>query len=145
MKKTLLIAAALLVCLAFAGMAFAQATDSNKPAQTTPAATSSPAAPASSAKMQSQPAAPATHKSAAHSSKPAAMAMHTVSGKIVSVDAVANTIVVKNKTGELTLNVSPDAKIHVGKESKLADLKAGSVVKVSYKMEGEQKTATRIW
>lgn len=144
MKKTLLFASALVACLALVGMAFAQAADSNKPAQTTPAATPAPAAPASSAKMQSHPAA-TTQKSTAHVSKPAAMAGHTVSGKIVSVDAVANTIVIKNKKGEMTLNVSPDAKIHVGKETKLADLKAGSVVKVSYKMEGEQKTATRIW
>ncbi len=145
MKKTLVTASALLASLALAGMAFAQATDSNKPAQPAPAAKAAPVTPASSAKMQSQASSSAAHKTAAHSSKPAAMAGHTLSGKIVSVDAVANTIVVKTKQGEMTLNVAPDAKIHVGKESKLADLKAGSVIKVSYKMEGEQKTATRIW
>lgn len=132
MKKTLILASALLASLAFAGMVLAkvQPSDSSKPAQTAPAAP---------AKAQ----APAAHR-AAHASKPAAMS-HTLSGKIVSVDAVANTVVVKTKKGEMTLNVDPAAKIRVGKETKLADLKSGSRITVSYKMEGENKVATRIW
>ena len=144
MKKTLNVASALLASLAFAGMAFAQATDTNKPAQTAPATKAAPAVPVSSAKMQTSSSAPTAHQTSAHS-KPAAMASHMLSGKIVSVDAVANTVVIKTKQGEMTLNVGPDAKIKVGKETKLADLKAGSLVKVSYKTEGEQKVASRIW
>lgn len=135
MKKMLALATALAV-LAYAGMAFAraQAADTNKPAPA-PAATT----------------APVTHaaKSAtmAHSKGTAAPAMHgmMLSGKIVTVDAVANTLVIKGKKGDVTLNVDPSAKIKVGKENKLADLKAGTLVKVSYKMDGEQKVATRIW
>ena len=146
MNKTLVATSVLLGSLAFAGMALAQApqNDSNKPAQQAPAAKAVPAVPASSAKMQTSASAPVTH-TAAHASKPAAMAGHFLSGKIVSVNAVANTIVIKTKQGETTLNVVPDAKIKVGKETKLADLKAGSTVKVSYKIEGEEKVATRIW
>ena len=146
MKKTLVAASALLASLAFAGMAFAQAqqNDSNKPAQPAPAVKATPAVSVSSAKVQTSASAPVTPK-AAHTSKPAAMAGHVLSGKIVSVNAVANTVVIKTKQGEMTLNVEPDAKIKVGKETKLADLKAGSTVKVSYKMEGAEKVATRIW
>ena len=143
MKKRLVAASALFVSLAFAGMAFAQAqqNDSNKPAQPAPAVK---AAPAVSAKVQTSASAPVT-PTAAHTSKPAAMSSHIFSGKIVSVNAVANTVVIKTKQGEMTLNVDPNAKIKVGKETKLADLKAGSTVKVSYKMEGAEKVATRIW
>ncbi len=119
MKRTVALMSALVALFAFTGLVFAMgaAADSNKTAMT--GATSAKAAPA------------------AH--------MHVISGKVVSVDAVANSIVIKGKKSDLTLNVAPDAKVKVGKETKLADLKAGTMVKISYKMEGEQKVATKIW
>lgn len=136
MKKTAALLSFLFATLAFTGMVIAKGmqNDSAKPAPVTTAK-----------------AAPAAHstKSAtmAHSKGTTAPAMHgmMLSGKIVSVDAVANTLVIKGKKGDVTLNVDPAAKIHVGKETKLADLQAGTMVKVSYKMDGEQKVATKIW
>jgi hypothetical protein len=66
-------------------------------------------------------------------------------GQVASVDAIANTITLKTKTGEETLPVDKAAKIMAeGKECKLADLTKGSEVAVHYKMEAGKKVAVMI-
>jgi hypothetical protein len=68
-----------------------------------------------------------------------------VTGPIVSVDAVAGTLVVKGRKGEDTLTVNDKTVIMVGGNTvALADLKAGSKVKVQYKTIEGVKTAARI-
>jgi hypothetical protein len=68
-----------------------------------------------------------------------------VSGKVVSVDAIANTIIVKAKKGEDTLAVEAGAKIKSGKaEIALGDLKADVKVMVTCKMVDGKKVATQI-
>lgn len=72
--------------------------------------------------------------------------MHKVmEGTLVSLDAVANTIVVKTKAGEETFHVEPNAKIMMGKKvAKLAELSKDTKVTVMYKTEGASKMATEI-
>jgi alpha-glucosidase (family GH31 glycosyl hydrolase) len=68
-------------------------------------------------------------------------------GTVVSVDAVANTIVVNNKKAnkEETFQVDSKTKIQVaGKEKKLADIKKDQKVAVHYRVEGDKKIATLI-
>lgn len=66
-------------------------------------------------------------------------------GMVVSVDAVANTFVVKGKKTDMTFQVAPMAKIMIaGKEAKLADIKKDSKVIVNYKWEGKTRVATSI-
>ncbi|MDD5674931.1 MAG: hypothetical protein PHC61_12245 [Chitinivibrionales bacterium] len=68
-----------------------------------------------------------------------------VMGTVVSVDAVANTIIVKTKKGEDTLSVDAAAKIMSGKKAiTLGDLKADAKVVVSCKMVEGKKVATKI-
>jgi hypothetical protein len=66
-------------------------------------------------------------------------------GMVVSVDAIANTITLKLKTGDETLAVDKAAKIKAeGKECKLADIKKDSEVSVHYKLDAGKKVATSI-
>jgi pyruvate dehydrogenase E2 component (dihydrolipoamide acetyltransferase) len=72
-------------------------------------------------------------------------AVKTIMGKVVSVDAVANTIIVKVKKGEDTLSVEAGAKITSGKkEIALADIKADAAVTVKCKMVDGKKVAVSI-
>ena len=84
------------------------------------------------------------HLSAPHASSTAPAEL-TLSGRIVSVSSEVNSLVVYTKQGETVLYVASDAEIKLGRESKLADLNVGSKIKVSYKMVGSQRVATRIW
>lgn len=59
-----------------------------------------------------------------------------LTGRVASVDATANALVLFTKQGKTTLKLAPDAKIKVGKESNLGELQTGSKVKVSYKYGG---------
>jgi len=69
----------------------------------------------------------------------------TLTGKLVSVDLVANTIVVKTKKAEDTLEVAPDAMIKKGKSTiAIGDLATDSHVTVTWKMESDKKMATKI-
>jgi hypothetical protein len=69
----------------------------------------------------------------------------TVIGTVVSVDAIANTIIVKTKKAEDTLSVEAGAKIMSGKkEITLGDLKAEAKVTVSCKVVDGKKVATKI-
>jgi hypothetical protein len=70
---------------------------------------------------------------------------HTIKGTVVSVDALANSLVVKGKKAEETFQVDPTAKIVINKkEVKLADLKKDTKVVVHYKVENGKKIATAI-
>jgi hypothetical protein len=73
------------------------------------------------------------------------VAPSTVIGTVVSVDAIANTIIVKTKKAEDTLSVEAGAKIMSGKkEITLGDLKADAKVTVSCKVVDGKKVATKI-
>lgn len=132
MKRILTLGLVLLTLFAFSGMVYAQApkADTTKAAPATPAKTAPAATPSKAPeKAKTQP----------------AVATHTISGTVVSVDTVANLIVVKHKKGEATFSVTPATKIKVvGKVAPLADIKKDSRVVVTYKMEGDKKTATAI-
>jgi hypothetical protein len=68
-----------------------------------------------------------------------------VTGTLISVDAVANTIVVKVKKAEDTISVDAAAKIMSGKKAvALADLKVNSKVSVTWKMVDGKKVASKI-
>jgi hypothetical protein len=68
-----------------------------------------------------------------------------VKGTVVSVDAIANTIVVKAKKGEETISVETGAKIMSGKkEIALGDIKADAKVAVTCKMVDGKNVATKI-
>ncbi len=69
----------------------------------------------------------------------------TASGKVVSVDAAANMIVVKTKKMEDSLMVDANAKILSGKKAvSLGDIKTDAEVTVTWKMMDGKKTATKI-
>jgi hypothetical protein len=64
---------------------------------------------------------------------------------VVSVDAIANTIVVKAKKGEETISVEAGAKIKSGKaDVALGDIKADAKVAVTCKTVDGKKVATMI-
>jgi hypothetical protein len=72
-------------------------------------------------------------------------AVKTIAGKVISVDAVANTIIVKVKKAEDTISVEATTKIVSGKkEIALGDIKADASVTVSYKVVDGKKVATKI-
>lgn len=84
----------------------------------------------------------ATTAAPAKAAKPAAL---KVSGEIVSVDAIGNTVVIKAKKGEDTLSVDSATVVKVdGKAAKVADLTAGNVVSAVYKMDAGKMVATKI-
>ena len=87
-------------------------------------------------------AAPAAKEAAAPAMK---MARHQVTGDVVSVDAAANTVVVKGKKGDVTVMVNDKTKIMSGKEKKtLADVKAGEKALVLYTEADGKNTAAHI-
>ena len=68
-----------------------------------------------------------------------------IKGTVVSVDAVANTIVVKYKDTDKTFTLDPAAKIMIaGKESQLADIQKDAKVTVVYKYDGKKRVALAI-
>ena len=72
-------------------------------------------------------------------------AVKTIAGKVVSVDAVANTIIVKVKKAEDTLSVEAGAKIVSGKkEITLGDITADASVTITFKVVDGKKVATKI-
>jgi CDP-diacylglycerol pyrophosphatase len=125
LKRSLILVLSLVVIVCFAGMVFAQAS--------TPANTAKPKT--ETVKNEKAERAP-MHKR---------MPQDRVFGTLVSVDPTANTIVVKEKAGQETIQVDPSAKVTVDKkESKLADLTKDMKVAVSYKMVEGKKVATAI-
>jgi len=66
-------------------------------------------------------------------------------GTVVSVDAIANTIIIKTKKGDDTISVDPSAKIMSGKKDiSLGDIKADSKVSVACKTVDGKKVASKI-
>jgi hypothetical protein len=66
-------------------------------------------------------------------------------GTVVSVDAIANTIIVKTKKGDDTISVESSAKIMSGKkEIALGDIKADSKVTIACKTVDGKKVASKI-
>jgi len=89
--------------------------------------------------------APAASAPAKAAPKAAAAKTMSVSGVVVSTDAIANTLVVKDKKGESTISVAPTSKIMQGKkELKLADIAKDQKVTVKYTEENGAKTAASI-
>lgn len=89
-----------------------------------------------------QAAAPAAEPAAKPAKAPAGQ---HVKGKVVAVDLVANTIIVKTTKAEDTISVSETTKIkEAGKEVKLSDVKADANVTVAVKDEAGKKVATSI-
>jgi Cu/Ag efflux protein CusF len=68
-----------------------------------------------------------------------------VTGEIVSVDPSANTVILKAKQGEMTLTVDDKTRIMAGRQHKtLADLKAGTTLKVKYQVVNGKNMASKI-
>jgi hypothetical protein len=66
-------------------------------------------------------------------------------GEVVSVDAIANTLIIKTKAAEDTFSVNADTKIlSAGKAIAIGDLKTGAKVKVTYKNEEGKKVALKV-
>ena len=116
MKRSIALVLALVLAFVLSGVVFA-------------AETAAPSKPAAATKTETQK--PAPEK--------------IFKGKVVSVDAIANTIVVKGNKAEGTFQVDPAAKIVINKkEAKLADIKKDQKVAVTYKEEGGKKVAVKI-
>jgi hypothetical protein len=96
------------------------------------------------------PAAPAAKAAPAAAATPAAPAAKTAkaksfSGSVVSTDAIANTIVVKNTKGEETFSIAPTGKISEGKKDvKLGDVTKDQKVIVKYTEDAGVKTASSV-
>jgi len=69
----------------------------------------------------------------------------TIMGSVISIDAVTNTIIVKEKKGEDTISVESGAKIVRGKKNiTLGDMKTGSKATVIYTTIDGMKMASKI-
>jgi hypothetical protein len=91
------------------------------------------------------PAAPAAEKAAPAKAPAKKEAVKKVMGAVVSVDAIANTVIIKVKKGEDTLTVNDKTAITSGgKTIALADLKADTKVAASYKVEEGKNVAIKI-
>jgi cytoskeletal protein RodZ len=143
MKKVMVLVLSIAVALAFASMVMAQ---SNPPAKaphmmkdsTTTTTTTTTSKPAPSK-------APATTTTTTTTTKTVAPKEKRIKGTVVSVDAVANTIVVKVKDAEKTFTLDPAAKIMVaGKPAQLADIQKDAKVTVVYKFDGKKRVALAI-
>jgi hypothetical protein len=85
----------------------------------------------------------AAEAKAAPAAKPAKA--KSMTGTVVSSDAIANTLVVKNSKTEETFTVAPTAKITLGKkEVKIADVAKDEKVTVKYTEENGAKTASSV-
>jgi hypothetical protein len=73
-----------------------------------------------------------------------AMGSHTFSGKVVSVDPKAQTIVVKATSGEKTFHMEKSTSISVGTSKTLDQLQAGQDVTISYSTSGGKMVAKSI-
>lgn len=128
MKKISLMVA-ILTLVAFVAVATAQ-----QPAPAKPAGTPAPA-----------PAKPAGTPAPAAAPAPAPAKVETFNGDVAKVDAMAKTIVVKDKKGEMTFVTDDKTKITMGgKDMPLGDLKEGMGANVSYKKDGAKNVAATI-
>ena len=163
MKKVMVLVLSIAVALAFASMVIAQ---TNPPAKAPAVSKATPPAKAMPAKEMKTGAsmadtattktttttttkpvakAPATTTTTTTTTKTVAPKVRKLTGTVVSVDAVANTIVVKVKDTEKTFTLDPAAKIMIaGKEAKLADIQKDAKVTVVYKFDGKKRVALAI-
>jgi hypothetical protein len=84
--------------------------------------------------------APAATEKAAPVAKAKMMSVH---GKVIAVDAMTNTIIVKTKKGEDTLSTTDKTSV-MPKGKTLGDIKADDHVAISYKVEDGKWVATMI-
>jgi hypothetical protein len=145
MKRTLIIALSFAVALMFAGLTAAQTNPQN--AQTNGSPTTllkTPTKPPMPAQTQPQH----IHKQQAQAKSAAStpsMKPKMIMGAVVSVDAVANTIVVNYKGVDRTFAVDPTAKIMVsGKACKLADIPKDAKITVVYRRDAKANVAIAI-
>jgi hypothetical protein len=123
MKNISISKIALVAGLAFNALAFA-------------AHAAAPAAAGSATTAAPAPSSPSTQKAAKSMS---------FTGMVVSTDAIANSIVVKNTKSEATFSLAPTGKISQGKkEVNLADITKDQKVTVKYTEEAGVKTASAI-
>ena len=73
-----------------------------------------------------------------------ALGSHTFTGKVVSVDSKAQTIVVKATSGEKTFHMEKSTSIDVGTSKTLDQLQAGQDVTISYSTSGGKMMAKSI-
>jgi hypothetical protein len=138
MKRVMVIALSVAIALALVGLVAAQTTPPTKPAPATAPATATPTQAPQVQKVQK----PATAKPVA---TPPAAKPKMITGTVVSVDAVANTIVLKYNKVDKTFTVDPAAKIMVaGQPAKLADIQKDAKVSIIYKIDGKNKVAIAI-
>jgi len=152
MKRALIIALIFAVALMFAGLTAAQTNPQNT--QTTGSPTTLPKTPNPTkppAPGQAQP--QQIHKQQIHKQQAQpkgeaitpSMKPKMIMGAVVSVDAVANTIVVKYKGADRTFAVDPTAQIMAsGKTCKLADIRKDAKITVVYRKEGKGNVAIAI-
>ncbi len=70
---------------------------------------------------------------------------HVVKGKVAAVDTEANTVTVKTRDGKVTIAVTSDTEILVGKKKKdLKSVKKGKKVTIETSMKDGKKTAVTI-
>lgn len=93
-------------------------------------------------KKEAAPAPAAKEEKKVDEQKPEKKTHHYVHGEVTAVDAVAKTLTVKGKKGEVTLTVDDKTKFHKGKT--LADLKVGDKLGAKYKDVDGKMVATRI-
>lgn len=105
-----------------------------------------PAAPAESkaaAPTVSKAATPAENKVASPEAK--AESVKSVSGKVIAVDAQAQTVTVKSKQAEVIVSLNNTTAIMANKEKKtLADIKAGDMLRVRYAEVDGKNVAARV-
>jgi surface antigen len=123
MKKVVALIVSILFILSVTGLSFA--VEEKKPV--TPAV------------EEKKPAAPAEKKAVKKSST------KQVTGEVVAVDAIAMTLTVKGKKGEVALSADDKTAVKMGKEKKaLADVKVGDKVKVKYTVKDGKNVAKSI-
>jgi Na+-transporting methylmalonyl-CoA/oxaloacetate decarboxylase gamma subunit len=116
MKKTMAFIVSFFLVFAFTGLSFAQEKN---------------AAPA-----------PAKEEKQMPEKKHAKKAGHSVRGEVTAVDATANTLTVKGKTGESTFTTDEKTKFPKGKT--LADVKVGDKLTVKYSETDGKMVATSV-
>ena len=68
-----------------------------------------------------------------------------VTGEVTAVDAKANTLTVKGKSGDVTVSTDDKTKVAAGKAKKtLADVKVGDKVEVNYTEADGKNTASHV-
>ncbi len=83
--------------------------------------------------VEKKEAAPAEKKEAASAEKKAPAKVKQVTGEVTAVDAVAKTLTVKGKAGDVAITADDKTSVKIGTEKKsLADVKVGDKVTVKY-------------